>query len=148
MSSKNKLILQDTFEIEIKTLYEQFRDFQKYGNQHPVMKDVKVVEDKSPDYIEYEINEEVLIFGIIKIYPNYKAKVIEIEKYKHLRYTSQVKRNISLIIDLHFTEENGKTLMVENIAVKANIITTIVFFDILKKAHTKLFQNIKHNFKK
>jgi hypothetical protein len=111
------------------------------------MKEVTIIEDKSPEYIEYEVNEEVLLFGFIKLRPNYKAKVIEIEKHKQLRYTSQVKKNVYLNIDLHFTETNGKTKMTEHIEVTTNGLVAFIFLDILKKAHLKVYQNIKYHFK-
>lgn len=147
LNKKQTLKLEDEFDVDIHILYEQFCDFKKYGMHHPVMKTVKMVEDKSPEYIEYEIDEEVMLFGLIKIKPNYKAKVIEIEKNKQLRYTSQVKSYVFLIIDLHFTELNGKTKMVEHIEVTTNLFVAIVFLDILKKAHLKVYQNIKSHFR-
>lgn len=147
LNNKQTLKLEDEFELGVQTLYDQFFDFQKYGMHHPVMTDVTIVEDKSPEYIEYEVNEVVLLFGFIKIRPNYKARVIEIEKHKQLRYTSQVKPYVYLNIDLHFTEENGKTKMVEHIEVTTNKLVAIVFLDILKKAHLKVYQNIKFHFK-
>jgi hypothetical protein len=143
---KQTLKLEEEFEVDIQNLYEQFCDFQKYGAHHPVMKTVKIVEDKRPHYVEYEIDEEVLLFGLIRMRPNYKAKVIELEKHKKLRYTSQVKSYVFLIIDFHFSENNGKTKMVEHIEVNTNLLVAIVFLDILKKAHLKVYQNIKNHF--
>lgn len=147
LNNKQTLKLEDDFDVDIYLLYDQFYDFKKYGMHHPVMKDVTVIEDKSPDYIEYEVNEVILLFGFIKIRPNYKAKVIEIEKHKQLRYTSQVKKYVYLNIDLYFTETNGRTKMVENIEVTTNKLIAIIFLDILKKAHLKVYENIKFHFK-
>lgn len=147
LDKKQTLKLEEEFDVDIQILYDQFCDFQKYGMHHPVMKTVKMVEDKRPEYVEYEIDEEVLLFGLIKIRPNYKAKVIEVEKNKQLRYTSQVKSYVYLMIDFHFTESNGKTKMVEHIEVKTNLVVALVFLDILKKAHLKVYQNIKSHFK-
>ncbi|MCD6017439.1 MAG: hypothetical protein K0S53_560 [Bacteroidetes bacterium] len=147
LNNKQTLKLEEEFDVDIHVLYDQFCDFQKYGMHHPVMKTVKIVDDKRPEYIEYEIDEEVLLFGLIKIRPNYKAKVIEIEKNKKLRYTSQVKSYVFLIIDFHFTESDGKTKMIEHIEVTTNRFVAFVFLDILKKAHLKVYQNIKSHFR-
>ena len=49
----NTLILTDEFDIDINQLYEQFLDLRKYGKHHPVMTDVKIILDKSPDYVEF-----------------------------------------------------------------------------------------------
>ncbi len=144
----NTLILTDEFDIDSKLLYEQFLDLKKYGKHHPVMTNVKIVSDKLPDFIEYEIDEVVKLFGFIKIYPNYKAKVFEIEKEKHLQYTSQVKPTIFLTIDIYFSKKSGKTIIQENISVTGNKIITFVFLGILKKAHLGLFKTIKANLQK
>ena len=143
-----KLTLTNEFNTDSKLLYEQFLDLRKYGKHHPVMTDVKIVSDNTPEYIEYEIDEVVKLFGFIKMYPNYKAKVFEIEKEKHLQYTSQVKPNIFLTIDIYFSENSGKTKVEESISVTGNKIITAIFLGILKKAHVKLFQNLKTNLQK
>ena len=144
----SKLTLTNEFNTDSKLLYEQFLDLRKYGKHHPVMTDVKIVSDNTPEYIEYEIDEVVKLFGFIKMYPNYKAKVFEIEKEKHLQYTSQVKPNMFLTIDIYFSENSGKTKVEESISVTGNKIITAIFLGILKKAHVKLFQNLKTNLQK
>lgn len=144
----NTLRLTDEFNIDRKWLYEQFLDLRKYGKHHPVMTDVRIVLDKTPEFIEYEIDEEVRLFGFIKMNPNYKARVFEIEKGKHLQYTSQVKPTIFLTIDIYFSESFGKTKVEEQISVTGNKIITTIFLGILRKAHVGLFQNIKANFLK
>jgi hypothetical protein len=144
----NTLKITDEFNIDSKWLYEQFIDLRKYGKYHPVMTNVKVVLDKTPEFIEYEIDEEVMLFGFIKIHPNYKAKVFEIEKEKHLQYTSQVKSTIFLTIDIYFSENSGKTNVEEQISVTGNKIITTIFLGILKKAHLGLFQSLKANIQK
>lgn len=144
----NTLRLTDEFNIDRKWLYEQFLDLRKYGKHHPVMTDVKIVLDKTPEFIEYEIDEEVRLFGFIKMNPNYKARVFEIEKGKHLQYTSQVKPTIFLTIDIYFLDNSDKTKVEEQISVTGNKIITTIFLGILRKAHVGLFQNIKANFQK
>lgn len=144
----SNLILIDEFNIDRKWLYEQFLDLRKYGKYHPVMTDVKIVLDKTPEFIEYEIDEEVRLFGFIKMNPNYKARVFEIEKGKHLQYTSQVKPTIFLTIDIYFLNNSDKTKVEEQISVTGNKIITTIFLGILRKAHVSLFQNIKANTQK
>ncbi|MBI3521005.1 MAG: hypothetical protein HY062_16825 [Bacteroidetes bacterium] len=145
--SKQTLQLEDEFDIDIETVYGIFCDFRKYGHVHPVMKNVTITEDKSPEYVEYEVNEEILLFKCFTIRPNYKARVIEIEKHKFLRYTSQVKRHVYLIVDMHFTQNNNKTKLVEHIEVSGNNFIISVFLTILKKAHLRVYKNIKQQFK-
>ena len=145
--SKQILTLEDEFDTDIETIYEVFCDFKKYGKVHPVMVDVTITEDKSPEYVEYEVNEEIVLFGFFTIRPNYKVRVFEIENHKCLRYTSQVKRHVFLIVDMHFTENNNKTKLVERIEVSGNKFIISVFLSILKKAHLRVYKNIKQQFK-
>jgi hypothetical protein len=145
--AKSILIIEDKFNIALNLLYEQFLDLRKYGIHHPVMTNVSIVYDNTSEFIEYEIVEEIKLFGLIKLRPNYKAKVFEIEKYKHLQYTSQVKNNIYLKIDLVFSEFNGIVNFKETIEITGNPIIVSVFMSILKKAHLQLNKNIKVNFK-
>lgn len=148
MKRANTLLLTDEFNIDSKLLYEQFLDLRKYGKYHPVMTSVKVVLDKTPEFIEYEIDEEVKLFGFIKIHPNYKAKVFEVKKGNHLQYTSQVKPSVFLTIDIYFSENSGVIKVEEHISVTGNKIITTIFLGILKKAHIGLFQNMKANLQK
>ncbi|MES2515770.1 MAG: hypothetical protein V4580_16575 [Bacteroidota bacterium] len=136
------LVLEKEFAVDAKVLYEQFLDLRKYGKHHPVMTDVKIVSGNIREYVEYEIDEVVPVIGFIKMYPNYKAKVYEIEKNKHLQYTSQVKPTLFLTIDILFAEDNGKTKVTETISVTGNKLLTLLFLGILKKAHLKLFENL------
>ncbi len=140
-----KLTLTEEFDIDLKLLYQQFLDLRKYGKHHPVMTDVKIILDNTPEFVEYEINEALKLLGFIKMNPNYKAKVFEIEKGKHLQYTSQVKPSVFLTIDIYFSENAGKTKVVENMSVTGNIIITSIFLRILKKAHLGLFKNLSNS---
>ena len=148
MTETFQLELEETFDRDLKTVYEQFRDLKKYGVHHPVMTHVKIVLDKSPEYIEYEIDEDITLFGFIRMYPNYKAKVYEIEKGAHIRYTSQVKKNIALKVDLYFSESNSKTTVKEQTEVTGNKIVSMMFLRILEKAHRQLFKNLSANLQK
>ncbi|MES2761610.1 MAG: hypothetical protein V4677_05365 [Bacteroidota bacterium] len=136
------ITLEQEFKADTKIVYEQFLDLRKYGTHHPVMTDVKIVSDNTTEYVEYEIDEVVPVIGFIKMYPNYRAKVFEVEKYKHLQYTSQVKPTIFLKIDILFAESAGTTKVTETISVTGNKIITSMFLGILKKAHLKLFNNL------
>jgi len=139
MASKTKLIIEYEFDTDVNNLYENFYDFRKYGQLHPFMTDVKVIEDKSPDYIEYSVCEELRLLGLIKYCPSYNVKVIEKSKYKHIIYTSQVKKGVFLTMNLYFTEDNGKTKFKEDIEVEGNKIIVSVFLKIVKNAHDKLY---------
>ncbi|MBL7936425.1 MAG: hypothetical protein JNM51_11530 [Bacteroidia bacterium] len=141
----HSLTLSYEFNLDTNLVYEYFLDLRKYGSYHPVMTSVNIVLDNTPEYVEYEINEEVKLFGLIKIYPNYKAKVFELEKGRHIQYTSQVKSKLFLTIDIYINPHNNKTMVTENINVTGNRIITAIFLRILQKTHLSLFDNMHHN---
>jgi len=125
-------------------VYNALLDFKKFGDIHPFMTEVKIVHENLPEYVEYCIVEEVYFLGFIKNRPRYNAKVMELEKNKHIRYTSQVKKNIYLVIDLNFSEnKNGSLMITENFEITSNKLMGRVFVGILKKAHLKFFENLK-----
>jgi len=125
------------------SVYDVILDFKKFGHFHPHMKKIEIVSKDNPSKIEYAVNEELLLYGCIPLKPNYTATVIEIEKNKHIQYTSQVKKNIFLTIDFIFSEnkQSGVTIVKEKLRVKSNTFVGTVFIGILKKAHLNCFQN-------
>ena len=77
------------------------------------MKEVKLVSDNSPEFIEYEVCEELKLLGFIKYCPNYKVKVFEKNKHQHIVYTSEVKKGVFLTINLYFNE-NSQVIHLQN----------------------------------
>lgn len=145
MAAKQTLIIKEEFKIDIGTLYDHFYDFRKYGQLHPFMKEVKLVLDNSPEFIEYEVCEELKLLGLIKYCPNYKVRVFEKNKYRHIIYTSEVKKGVCLTINLYFTESRGIIRFREDIEVTGNPIIVSVFLRIVKNAHDKLYRIIKES---
>jgi hypothetical protein len=143
MAAKQTLTIKDDFKTDIGILYDHFYDLRKYGELHPFMKEVKIVSDNSPGFIEYEVCEEIKLFGFIKYCPNYKVKVFEKNKYNHIVYTSEVKKGVFLTINLYFTVNDGVINFREDIDVSGNPIVVSVFLRIVKNAHGKLCGVIK-----
>lgn len=144
MGSILKLNLQHFLPNDFEIVYGALLDFKKFGELHPFMTDVKVLENRSPEYMEYEIREEVVFLGFIKNKPRYAAKVMELEKHKKIRYTSAVKKNIFLTIDFSFSvTKNGKLLVNEEIELRCNKIIGFFFLKLLQKAHLQFFKNLR-----
>jgi hypothetical protein len=142
MPTKNTLILNHNLNGDFDTVYTSLLDFEKFGQLHPYMKEVKVIKRHS-ECIEYHITEEIYFFGFIKNHPKYTAKVYELEKGKHLRYTSPVKPFIFLTLDIHLSEKNGRIDVRENIELECMRFIGLIFLNILKKAHLKFFENLR-----
>lgn len=145
MAGRQTLIIKEEFKIDIGTLYDHFYDLRKYGKLHPFMKEVKLVLDNRPEFIEYEVCEELKLLGVIKFSPNYKVRVFEKNKYRHIVYTSEVRKGVFLTINLYFTESMGIIYFREDIDVTGNPIVISVFLRIVKSAHTKLYRIIKQS---
>lgn len=145
MASKHTLQLNYEFNSPISTIFENLLDLKKFGAFHPHMTDVKIISTTNPKEIEYEIFEEIYLFGFIKNHPQYKATVIEIEKNKHIQYRTQVKKNVFLTIDFVFSEnsERNTTQLSEIIEVTSNKLVGAIFLPILKKAHVQLFEKMR-----
>lgn len=147
MAANHNFTIEHKFNSPFATVYDVILDFTKFGHFHPHMKTVKIISKNKPNEIEYEVNEELFLYGFIKLKPNYKATVLEIEKYKHIQYISQVKKNVFLTIDFIFSEnkQSGTTQIIEKVDVKSNPIIASAFSSLLKKAHLQTFQNFNSN---
>ena len=144
MASITQFSLQHTLPNQFDLVYTTLLDFKKFGEVHPVITKVTVIKENLPDYIEYSIEEEIYLLGFIKNQPKYTAKVMEVEKNKHIRYTSPVKSFIFLTVDITFSAaKNGSLLVTESFEIKTNKLMGLIFKNILSKAHLQFFKNLK-----
>ncbi len=144
MSVTQSLQLTHPLSKQFDIIYHTLLDFRQFGKIHAYIQEVEILQDQSPEFIEYRVFEEIYFLGCIKNKPVYDVKVYEVEKNKHIRYVSQVKKNISLIIDLHITTESPSLIQVqEKFEVEANFFLGKVFLSILKKAHLQFFENLR-----
>lgn len=134
--------LEYEFRSDFGALYQHVLDLKKFGNIHPYMTEV-IILDQAPDYIEYAIKEELYLLGFIKMKPRYNARVFEVEKGKHIRYVSQVDKNVLLEINFTFTNENNLVNFVETIEVSGNKWIVKFFISLLEKTHRKLFEKLR-----
>jgi hypothetical protein len=131
-------LMPDSMEI----IYENLLDFELFGKLHPYIKTVKKLQNNN-HHVEYDIREQVRVLGFIKIYPKYKAKVFEIEKHKHIRYESQVKKNIFLRIDFKISKNKNEAVVIkEEVTIQSGKLVGKYFLNILKKAHLQFFRNL------
>jgi hypothetical protein len=131
-------LMPDSMEI----IYENLLDFELFGKLHPYMKTVKKLQNNN-HHVEYEVREQVRLLGFIRIYPKYRAKVYEIEKFKHIRYESQVKRNIFLRIDFKISKNKNEAIIIsEEVTLESGKLIGKYFLNILKKAHIQFFRNL------
>jgi hypothetical protein len=144
------LHLQHSLDGELSRVYEYILDFKKFGEIHPYMVEVNELSKTANKGIEYEVKEETVLLGFLKMKPEYKAEVIEIEPFKHIRYVSNVKGGIVLVIDFTFTEDKNlnRVVVSETIQVQGNRFLIAYFISILQKAHLQLFAHLACQLKK
>lgn len=141
--STRTLILEHTFNLNKDEVYAAVANFERFASLHPVMTSVKVITTSLPDFIEYAVEEEMRVLGILVMKPKYNATVSEIEKFKQVRYTSQVKKGIFLTLNFHFSQQGNVSTIREEIEVSGNKLITAVFLKILKKAHLTTFERLR-----
>ncbi len=134
-----KLKLQYSFN---KNVYDTFLDLRKFGELHPNMVAVNVVGHPEINCVEYEIFEEIKLLGFIPMKPKYKAKVVEVEKGKHIQYLSQVKENVFLAINFTFWPNDNSWHVIEDIEITGNAIVASILMDAIKKGHTQIFESL------
>lgn len=136
--------LEHSFVGDFASVYESILDLRKFGELHPYMIEVSELSKTTSNGIEYSVKEEVLLLGFLKMNPEYKAEVIEIEKNKHVQYISNVKGGIRLVIDFTFShDENRRAVLVnEQVNIAGNRFLIAYFSTILQKAHLQLFDNL------
>lgn len=143
MSSVTVFTLTHSLPPEPEFIYQALLDFSKFGEMHPNIRKVSITNHQHPDFIEYAVEEEFVFFGIFRNYPRYQAKVTEVEKHKHLRYSAVVKKSVTLTINFFFSENKNTLLVTENIEISSNKLVAMVFGKILRKAHIQVFGNLK-----
>jgi hypothetical protein len=142
-------LLNHSIDRKFDDVYEHILDFKKFGKIHPLMKEVTELTKIEPNSINYEVNEEALLLGFLKIKPMYEVEVIELEAQKHIRYFSHIKSAILLNIDFIFPE-NGSDIafnLIERVEIKGNYLLIAYFASILKKTHLQTFENIRRQLK-
>ena len=122
-------------------IYLSLLDFKQFGQLHPYMKSVEIV-NQSEHAIEYLVHEKLKLWGFTPIAPCYKATITEVEKNKHIRYWSEVQKGLFLTIDFTFKTyaENTSTEVYEQIALKGTPWVHTIFLSILKKSHRHIFK--------
>jgi hypothetical protein len=141
--SLHSLQLNHNLKGSIQSVYPSVLDMRLFGKHHPYMTEVKLLQSTN-EFSEYDIKEKVLLFGFIPQRPRYTAKVFEIEKGKHIRYTSLIQGKIDLTIDFNFTHDQSTniTSLNESIVASGNVIACKILIGLMGKSHRILFNEM------
>lgn len=128
-------------------VYASLLDFKKFGQLHPYMKSVEII-GQTNNSIEYLVHEKLNLWGIIPLKPCYQATIVEVEKNKHIRYLSEVKKGLFLTVDFTFKNKSGdNTIHIdEDITLKGNPLAHGVFLSLLKKSHKHVLKSLQRKF--
>jgi hypothetical protein len=140
------LQLRHSFQADMRSVYDYLLDLKKFGEMHPFMVEVREIAKPDDHITEYEVKEETVLLGFVKMKPMYRAKVAEIEQFKRIQYFANIKGGIVLTIDFEFEEDsiNGAVTVLETVKVQGNTLLISYFMKVLKKAHLRLFENLQH----
>ena len=125
-------------------VYSAFLHFKEFGQLHPYMKSVELIKQYENE-MEYEVHEKLVLWGILPMKPSYRATIKEVEKNKHIRYTSEVKKGLFLTINFTFEndQENKSIKISEHILLEGRPWIHAIFLSLLKKSHMQVFENIQ-----
>ncbi|MGZ3903415.1 MAG: hypothetical protein ACXVC6_06965 [Bacteroidia bacterium] len=142
--AERKLQFSYIFKGKAEAAYNAVLDMRQFGKYHPYMTHVAVLQTTN-DFTEFDIKEKVLLLGFIPNRPHYTARSFEVEKGKHIRYTSSVNTIIELVIDFHFNykEETNITAMNEYIAITGRIVPAKILGGIMTRSHKILFSEMQ-----
>ncbi len=138
----SSLILSYSIKGPFYEVYSSLLRFKEFGQLHPYMKSVEIVDHKV-NGIEYQVYEKLFLWGIVPMKPSYRATVIEVEKNKHIRYESQVKKGLFLTVDFRVETENEQIKISEHIVLEGLPWIHVIFLSLLKNSHLKVFQNLQ-----
>jgi hypothetical protein len=118
-------------------LSEHFRDLEKFGKLHPLIRKVTMTGSNT-----FLINESLLLLGFIPMKPEYSAEVIEADGC--IIYNSHVKKGVDLRIIFSFsTDPEGYTTITERVDVSANVLVARILLHTIQKAHTEIFRALE-----
>jgi hypothetical protein len=130
------IILSSRFNAPVAKLYPHYNELEKFGNLHPLI--TKVTPKGNNTFL---INENLLLLGFIPMKPEYSAEVIE--KDGKIFYYSKVKKNVDLEISFSFKEENGTTVITEEVKVEGNALVAAILLKTIRKAHSEIFIRLR-----
>lgn len=143
---KNEHRLNLTYEVagSLQDIYPFFADLTQFGSLHPLMVEVTRKPDPA-NKNHFLVREAVYLLGMIPLFPEYTANVIEVEPRKRIRYIAQVRPSVQLDIDWTFSEDPIRqvTHIEENICIRGNKLTSQVLLKTIKKAHHTLIENLR-----
>ncbi len=145
---KQSIVLDHAIKCTKEQAYSYFIDFEKFGKIHPVIHTVTQIEtQKGNSKGKYFIKESIVLFGFIKMNPEYTAEVFEIDTGNKIKYISQVKPGVDLEINFEFSDwENGfGTVIKEEVIVTANVIVCNILLKQIKKIHLDLITNLERD---
>lgn len=124
--------------------YAALLDFKKFGELHPYMTSVEVL-NRTDRAMEYLVHEKLKLWGIIPMSPCYHVITSEVQRNKCICYSSEVKKGLFLTINFTFEENSNHTItqVTEQITLKGMPWVHAVFLSILKKSHQHVFETLQ-----
>lgn len=119
-------------------IYGTLAQMDKFVGVHPVVYKVDCVGEN--EYIFYEkINVLFISFDF-----NYKVNVSALENNKNITMSSVVRKGVLLKLEFMLVPHENYTEVIEKVSIKANVFVRMIFENVLRRVHKKLFLNIEN----
>lgn len=120
-------------------------DFRRFGEVHPVIKEVRIVGEATALHTRYFVQEEVKVGGWLKMKPRYFVDVTAPDPGKLILYKSRIMGIMKLEIRLSMTppDAQGKIELLEEVKVSRIPLMTGMFLKVFRDAHILTYDALR-----
>lgn len=120
-------------------------DFLQFGAFHPLIKQVDSLAIDAIEDAIYDIKEEVVLFGWLKMKPQYRVFVEKSVEHDRVVYKSMIMGIMRLRIEFSFLQDEEQFWLIEKVQVSRIPLITKIFLDIFSPAHLATFAKIRQH---
>jgi S-methylmethionine-dependent homocysteine/selenocysteine methylase len=110
---------------------------------HPLIIDVKKLPDKSKESSRVEIQDKIIIFGIIPIFKKYEASFTAIKQDKQLQLETFTSPGIHITNTITLSETEKETLVEEHVLVEVPAWIAGFVMKQIRSSHGEMLQTLK-----
>jgi carbon monoxide dehydrogenase subunit G len=122
----------------VEAIYASLAQMDNFVCVHPVVYKVECIGKN--EFIFYE----KIKFLFIPFDFNYKVNVDILEKNKNITMSSVVRKGVHLNLEFLLVQNENSTEVIEKVSIKANIFVRMIFENVLRRVHKKMFLNIEN----
>lgn len=121
----------------IEHVFGYLTDMDKFSLAHPVIS--RIDSKSNNDYLVHE----TLKFGFIPFTFSYPVAIKENKQDHKVTMDATVMKMINILLEFKLTQENGFTIIEENLSFKSILPVKFLLSKVFRKQHALLFENIE-----